>query len=74
MQNMDHTAAVNFFLRRKAGQFAFRRLPFVPRVGDKCVFHEVRYRVAIVEWCLDEDATERGVRVNVELEPLDATT
>ncbi|WP_157266382.1 hypothetical protein [Azohydromonas aeria] len=70
MSNRDLTAAVNFFLRHKSGTFAFRRLPFVPRVGDKCVFNEVRYQVAIVEWCMDEDATDVGVRVNVELEPV----
>ena len=64
----DHTATVNFFRRGKLAQFALRRLPFVPRVDDTCVFSDVRYRVVGVEWCLDEDATERGVRVNVELE------
>ncbi len=69
MSRMDDSAAVNFFLPDARRQFAFRRMTFVPRVGDICVFDEERYEVDSVEWCLDENATEYGVRVNVELTP-----
>jgi hypothetical protein len=64
---IGHGAAVNFYILAKAGRYAFRRMYHVPRIGDFCVFSDVRYEVARVEWCLDEGATERGVRVNVEL-------
>lgn len=64
------SASVNFFIRYKDGLFAIRTMYMVPRVGDLCVFNEVRYRVEVVEWCLDTDATEIGVpRLNVELVP-----
>jgi hypothetical protein len=63
-----HTsAAVNFFIVGKPAQWAYRRMYQVPRVGDRCVFNDVRFDVLRVEWCLDDDATEIGVRVNVEL-------
>ncbi len=61
-------ASVNFFIVGKGRQFARRSMYHVPRVGDVCVFCDLRYRVIRVEWCLDEDATALGVRVNVELE------
>ena len=67
--SLRRSASVNFFIRHKAGQFATRRMYMVPCVGDLCVFDEVRYLVEVVEWCLDTDATEIGVRVNVELVP-----
>jgi len=59
--------AINFYIRGKPGQFAFRRLAAVPPVGDLCVFNDIRYEVRRVEWCLDVDATEVGTRINVEL-------
>jgi polyphosphate kinase 2 (PPK2 family) len=61
------SAAINFYILGEAKRYAFRRMYHVPRIGDFCVFNDVRYEVARVEWCLDEGATERGVRVNVEL-------
>lgn len=67
--SLARSAAVNFFIRYKDKRFALRRMFMIPRAGDVCVFDEVRYRVAVVEWCLDRDATEVGVRVNVELVP-----
>ena len=67
--DLARSAAVNFFIRYKDKQFAYRTMFMVPRVGDLCVFDEVRYRVEVVEWCLDLDATEVGLRVNVELVP-----
>lgn len=68
-EDLARSAAVHFFIRYTDKQFAHRRMFMVPRVGDLCVFDEVRYRVEVVEWCLDTDATEVGVRVNVELVP-----
>lgn len=59
--------AVTFFIRYKDKQIAFRRIQQVPRVGDVCVFHEKRYLVERVEWCLDSDATDIGTKVNIEL-------
>jgi hypothetical protein len=59
--------AVYFFVLGKAEQFAFRRLGSVPRNKDICVFNEKRYLVDRIEWCLDNDATECGTRINVEL-------
>ena len=67
--DLARSAAVHFFIRYKDKQFAYRTMFMVPRVGDLCVFDEVRYRVEVVEWCLDLDATEVGLRVNVELVP-----
>jgi hypothetical protein len=64
---MVESAAVNFWIYGHKGQFAFRRLFHVPREGEVCVFSEKRYVVLSVEWCLDEAATEIGVRVNIEL-------
>ncbi len=59
--------SANFFILGETGTFAIRRLPECPRVGDRVVFNDVRYDVVRVEWCLDVDATERGVRVNIEM-------
>jgi hypothetical protein len=70
MTDINLSVAVNFFLVGIAAQFAYRRLYHVPRVGDRCVFNEVRYEVTRIEWCLDEDATTYGIRVNVELQKL----
>ena len=64
-----HSAGVHFFIRHTERQFAYRRMFLVPRIGDLCVFEDVRYLVEVVEWCLDKDATEIGTRVNVELVP-----
>ena len=67
---MLYPLTVNFFIRGKARQAAFRRMPACPQVGDKVVFNDVRYKVAIVEWCMDEDATsDNSQRVNIEMEP-----
>ena len=68
--DFDHSATVNFFLVGEKKEFAFRRLPFVPREGEICVFADRRYIVQKVEWCLDIGATEKGVRVNIELQPV----
>lgn len=59
--------AVNFFIRHKTNQFAFRRLPSVPQLGSVLVFNDHRYVVEAVEWCLDHAATDRGVRINIEM-------
>lgn len=68
LELLKSSASVYFFLRHKDGRFAVRTMYMVPRVGDLCVFNEVRYRVEVVGWCLDTDATEIGVpRVNIEL-------
>jgi hypothetical protein len=69
--SMENTAAVNFFISKEGKQFAFLRMHHVPRVGDLCVFNsDIRYTVLRVEWCLGDDATNVGVRVNIELENL----
>jgi hypothetical protein len=47
--------------------YALRRLHHVPRQGDNCVFQGFVFPVLSVTWCLDEDATERGVKVQVAL-------
>lgn len=60
---------INFFLTGKPARFAYRRLVSVPRIGDLCVFNETRYEVKHVEWCLDDDATERGTLINIDLVP-----
>jgi hypothetical protein len=62
------SAAVNFFIRGQVKQFALRRMYHVPRVGDSVIFQTIPYKVLYVDWCLDEDATDYGVRVNVEIE------
>lgn len=67
VQMNNHQATVNFFVFGKDKQFARRVMFHIPRIGDICVFMDVRYSVVRVEWCMDEDATVFGVRVNVEL-------
>jgi formyltetrahydrofolate synthetase len=68
---LENTAAVNFFIRNVQKQFSCLRMYHVPRVGDVCVFNsDTRYKVFSVEWCLGDDATSVGVRVNVELEEI----
>ena len=64
--------SINFFIVGQVNQFAHRSLTQVPSVGHRCVFKEKRYEVVLVEWCLDEDATnfERQARINIELKPL----
>ena len=71
MTDLERSAGVYFYIRYKDEQFAYRRMFMVPRIGDLCVFNEARYQVEVVEWCLDLDAIEAGVRVNVELAPRD---
>lgn len=64
--------AINFFIVGQVQQFAYRALTQVPSIGQRCVFKEKRYNVVMVEWCLDEDATNssRQTRINIELEPV----
>ncbi|BBT50005.1 hypothetical protein OHW75_01685 [Acinetobacter baumannii] len=64
--------AINFFIVGQVQQFAYRALTQVPSIGQRCVFKEKRYNVVMVEWCLDEDATNssRQARINIELEPV----
>lgn len=61
------TYGVTFYKRHEDQRIAYRRLDGVPRVGDLCVFNEKRYTVAVVEWCLDVDATDHGTKINIEL-------
>ncbi|HID9521266.1 TPA: hypothetical protein ACXI2C_002713 [Acinetobacter baumannii] len=64
--------AINFFIFGQVQQFAYRALTQVPSIGQRCVFKEKRYNVVMVEWCLDEDATNSScqARINIELEPV----
>lgn len=64
--------AINFFIVGQVNQFAYRALTQVPSVGQRCVFNDKRYEVVMVEWCLDEDATNssRQARINIELNPI----
>lgn len=63
--------AINYY--GVLGLFARRILTQVPSVGDKVVFNDERYNVTLVEWCLDEDATnyEYQALINVVIEPVD---
>lgn len=70
MSITDTSLVVHFFFRNKPLLFAYRRMYAAPRVGDICVFNETRYAVDGVEWCLDEDATDVGTRLNIELKAL----
>jgi hypothetical protein len=66
---MKEPFSVHFFIRREEDAFAWRPMHGFPQVGDKCVFKDVRYTVAIVEWCMDTDASVFGKqRINIELE------
>lgn len=68
---MKEPFSVNFFIRHEDEKFAWRPMHAVPRVGDKCVFNNVRYKVAIVEWCMDLDASSCGKqRINIGLEKI----
>lgn len=64
--------AINFFIVGQVNQFAYRALTQVPQVGQRCVFKDKRYEVVMVEWCLDEGATNssRQARINIELNPV----
>jgi hypothetical protein len=64
--------AINFFIVGQVNQFAYRALTQVPSIGQRCVFKDKRYEVVMVEWCLDEDATNlsRQARINIELNPI----
>lgn len=64
---MEKCAVVNFYIQGRSQQFARRVMYHVPRVGEICQFKEDSHQVIRVEWCLDEDATERGVRINIEM-------
>lgn len=67
MSDLDETAAVDFWIDGEPHQYALRRMYHVPRVGDFCVFKNKMRPVKQVVWCLDEDATARGVKVQVVL-------
>lgn len=61
--------AINFYIFRRDGLFDRRILSQVPRVGDVLIFKDKRYIIHMLEWCLDEDATnnEYQALVNIEL-------
>ena len=63
--------AINYY--GVLGLFARRILTQAPSVGDKVVFNDEQYNVTLVEWCLDEDATnyEYQALVNVVIESVD---
>jgi hypothetical protein len=69
--DLDRTAKVEFFLDGEPRMYALRRLYHVPRAGDNCVLPEAARDtirpVLSVTWCMDEGATERGVKVQVVL-------
>lgn len=67
MSSKHPSVAINFWIADQTQQFAFRRLHYVPREGEVCVFNDKRFVVIGVEWCLDENATDVGIRVNIEL-------
>lgn len=56
---------VMFYERGEPGVFAMRRMAQVPANEEKCTFAGITFEVTDVQWCLDEDATERGTLVNV---------
>lgn len=58
---------VCFYLPNDHRMMAMLRMQSVPRTGEVCVFGACKHEVLSVEWCLDEDATERGTLVNIEL-------
>ena len=64
---LDRTAKVEFWLESDWRMYAMRRMYHVPKTGDFCVFNDVLRQVNAVTWCLDEDATESGVKVQVSL-------
>jgi hypothetical protein len=64
---------VMFYERGEARAFAMRRMAQVPSVEHKCTFSDIHFEVTGVQWCLDEDATERGTLVNVFMVRLGAT-
>jgi hypothetical protein len=67
---MFNTVNSNFWLENQTKQFALRRLYHVPRKGEHCFFNDKIYEVTLIEWCLDDDATLVGTRVNVVLKPI----
>ncbi len=67
MSELHKTVKVDFWIDGKPRQYAQRRMYYVPRVGEFCVFKEKMRPVTAVVWCLDEDATERGVKVQIML-------
>ena len=62
--------SVNFFKLGQLAQFAYRGMDAVPRVGDMVVFSDTRFVVESVEWCMDAEVCELGMRVNIELSKL----
>jgi len=64
--------SINFYIVGEVNQFAYRALTQVPMIGQRCVFNEKRYEIIMVEWCLDEGATNssREARINIELKPV----
>ena len=69
---MNKTISANFFEEGAKPQFSYRRLHHAPRTGERVVFNGVRYEVKYIEWCLDEDATELGTRLNVIIKRMGA--
>jgi hypothetical protein len=67
MSDLEKAAKVDFWIHDEPRQYAMRRMYHVPRVGDMCVFGKTIRPVTAVVWCLDEDATERGVKVQITL-------
>jgi hypothetical protein len=65
--DLDRTAKVEFYVDGEPRMHALRRLYHVPRQGDNCVFRDILRPVLSVTWCLDEDATDRGVKVQISL-------
>ena len=67
-EGLDRAIAAHFFEVGIVKKFAYRWLCYAPRVGDRVVFKGIRYKVKCIEWCLDEDATATGTRLNVIIE------
>lgn len=67
MSELDKTVKIDFWIDGEPRQYAQRLMYHVPRVGEFCVFKHKMRPVKDVIWCLDEDATARGVKVQVVL-------
>lgn len=65
--------AINFYIFRTKEQFSRRILSQVPSIGDILVFNNKRYRVHMLEWCLDDDATNNEYQALVNIEMIKQT-
>lgn len=65
--------AINFYIFRTKEQFGRRILSQVPSIGDILVFKDKRYRVHALEWCLDEDATNKEYQALINIEMIKQT-